>query len=218
MFYGSWFFSTSAIVYVPPGSEGHLVRVLARIFLFILAMKAFMSYAQVCELKEKVAAAKDMKELETIASIYRKTMDQLKLMAKSVGKSTQKVSGHVANLKRQEEREKAKRKSEEEAMEVQKVRAQAKLAAKKVARQAEEPSALFSMGLDKLLADSLADACAGIKEKDMMDPEKPAIIYCTEGLKSWSAHAKVEVALGFFGGKDKKTEAYNQERLRDAKP
>ena len=178
----------------------------------VMMAKAFLSYGELAEMKTKVQHAKDMAELEALISKYRKAVEQVKLMQKAVLKSHTKVNGHIANMKRQVEREQAKRKREEESQEMQKVKAQAKLAAKKVARQAAEVAPFFAMGLDKLIGEGLAKDWVVFSPEQVLDVEVPCLFRSTSAVTSWSSQAKVQVALGYFGGRYKKTDGYNQDR------
>ena len=87
----------------------------------------------------------------------------------------------------------------------------AKAAAKKVKEQAESIPAIFEIGLDKLQQTEVMPAMrevTGIDFKEFGSIESPVLFKENTKISDWCNTSKMQVALGSFGGRYKKTESF----------
>eukprot|EP00913_Durusdinium_trenchii_P025515 g23949.t1 len=126
---------------------------------------ALLSRMEMAELIEKVLTAKSIAELDEKLEIWKKCVEQVKLLAGRLSKSAQNLSCHVANLTRKVQRDENKRKRSEETLALKEVQKKAKAAAKKVKEAEATVLPIFQIGLDKLQSDD------GAAMKAMRDSE-----------------------------------------------
>eukprot|EP00435_Cladocopium_sp_Y103_P027036 s3755_g6.t1 len=180
-----------------------------------------LSYLEMTEIQEKILLVETMKDLDEKLEVWTKCVQQVKLLAGGISKSASNLTTHVANIARKAQRDETKKRRLEETKAVAEAKKKAKAAAKKVKDDANSTPPIFEIGLDKLQHTDVMPAmrdrggcqnCLGAEVtgdfKEFGSIEAPVLFKGNGKISDWCNTPKMQVALGSFGGRYKKTESF----------
>ena len=174
---------------------------------------ALWAQRQMHLLQEKILVSKTMDELEETKQFLQNSIQQTKMLAAAMNKSANNLSGHVRNQERKQSREEERKRRLEESKAVEEARNTARKAAKQVKEEDETIPALFQVILPELVDNKIATNFTvhdGKIEKFNID--EPAMFINMAFVEEWQKAARMQVALGNFGGKYKKAECFLKEK------
>jgi hypothetical protein len=173
---------------------------------------ALLSFRQMSELLDQFLAIDTQKCLEDTLQMWKKSVEQIKLLVGGINKSSSNLKSHLNSLKKKVEREERKKKRLEEQKEVSEVRSKAKAAAQKVKDQQAEIPALFNVDVQKFIDEKSMEPFTELSGDFVsFDVEYPCIFKDQPAIDSWVKTPKIQVCLGNFGGRYKKTDVFTQE-------
>ncbi|CAK9036130.1 Uncharacterized protein SCF082_LOCUS21603 [Durusdinium trenchii] len=173
----------------------------------VQSLPQLLSLLEMTELCEKVLNSQGMLELDEKLECWKHSVEQVKLLVAGISKSAQNITSHVANLSRKQKREETKRKKQQESTAVAEAKKMAKAAAKKVKDQEDTVDPIFEVGLDKLQHDM---EVAGSEWSEFPTVDEPILFKDNRKISEWANEPKMQLALGSFGGRYKKTDMFSR--------
>ena len=165
------------------------------------------------EILDQVLGVNTVKDLDELLATWRSAADQVKLLAAGIAKSANNVKAHVdASARKALRKEKMEEKAKEQKL-VDHVKKTAKEAAAKVKELEAEAPPLFKQDLPKLQQQGVFKKVVIHEQIEgaAINLAEPFVLAECSAVTDWSQQAKIQVALGNFGGKYKKKSSYQSE-------
>lgn len=188
------------------------IRRAGRMALVVQQADALCCHAHIFDLKESLLSMSTLADMEKVVATIKASNDQAKMLREGLSKSAANLKSHVDGLKRRIGRERAKQQRDNDQKEVDAVRKKARDAAEKVKIEETEVPHVYKIEYSILGGAAEFDPVVVVKKAPQeIDVDSPALFEDMECIDIWNKEAKVQLALGNWGGRYKRSDIFKEE-------